>query len=293
MKSNHALCLDIGGGHVTSAIVDTASKLILSGTRQRAETNPNSSAESLIRIWSGVGRDALKGGGGFDLSHVGIAMPGPFDYKQGVSKMEHKFASLYECDVRQLLREAWKDTLNCPIRFANDADLFALGEYWAGAGMGTNRMIGITLGTGLGSGFIEKGRILTEDPRIPDQGEIWNVPQGCGKAEDYANGKFLTSLFTKRAGESKEGREIASLALQGDPNAQSCFHTLGENLVAILQPWVNSFSPDAIVFGGNVSRSFELFGEAIRSNLGVCCVQSAHFEDASLYGGAALEVIDD
>ena len=292
MKSNHALCLDIGGGHVTSAVVDTASKSIVSGTRQRADTNPNASAESLIANWSGVGCDSLKREGGFDLSHVGIAMPGPFDYQKGVSKMEHKFASLHECDVRQLLREAWKVTLNCPIRFANDANLFALGEYWAGAGKGADRMIGITLGTGLGSGFIEKGRILTEDPRIPDQGEIWNVPHAGGKAEDYANGEFLRSLYEKRTGESKEGREIASLALQGDPKAQSCFQTLGENLVAILQPWVSSFSPDLIVFGGNISRSFDLFSEGIGSKLGVHCVQSAHFEDASLYGGAALGMID-
>jgi glucokinase len=293
MKSNHALCLDIGGGHVTSALVDTASKSIIWDTRQRVETNPNASAESLIKDWSQAGRNSLKRGGGFDLSHVGIAMPGPFDYEQGVSKMEHKFASLHECDVRHLLREAWKDALDCPIRFANDADLFVLGEFWAGAGMGANRMIGITLGTGLGSGFIEKGRILTEDSRIPEQGEIWNVPHELGKAEDYASGEFLTALFEESTGEGKDGREIASLAFQGDPKAQGCFHALGENLVAILQPWVRSFSPDVIVFGGSISKSFDLFGQAMGSELDVRCVKSAHFEDASLYGGAALGEIDD
>lgn len=288
MKPNHALCLDIGGGHVTSALVDTALKSIVSGTGQRSETDPNASAKSLIGTWAEAGLDSLKGGNGFDLSHVGIAMPGPFDYQQGVSRMEHKFASLHGCDVRQLLREAWKDTLNCPIRFANDADLFALGEYWAGAGRDTHRMIGVTLGTGLGSGFIENGRILTKDSRIPDQGEIWNVPHKAGKAEDYANGEFLASLYEKRTGECKEGREMASLAMRGDRNAQSCFHTLGENLVSILQPWVRSFSPDVLVFGGNLSKSFDLFAEAMRNGISIRCVRSAHFEDASLYGGAAL-----
>lgn len=291
MKPNYALCLDIGGGHVTSSIVDIASKLIVSDSRQRAETNPDSSAESIIGIWSKTGCDSLKGFNGFELSHVGIAMPGPFDYTHGVSKMEHKFASLHECNFRQLLNEAWKDTLNCRIRFANDADMFALGEYWAGSGMGANRMIGITLGTGLGSGFIENGRILTDDDRIPDQGEIWNVPHNQGRAEDYARGEVLSSLFEERAGTVKSGEEIASLALQGDLNAQSCFTTLGENLVSILQPWVRSFSPDVIVFGGNVSKSFKLFEEAMRIGVGVPCVRSAHFEDASLYGGAALGTI--
>ena len=288
MKSNHALCLDIGGGHVTSALVDTASKVIVPGTRQRVGADPNASAKSLIAVWSQVGCDSLEGGGDFDLSHVGIAMPGPFDYEQGVSKMVHKFASLNGCDVGQLLREAWKETMECPIRFANDADLFALGEYWAGAGLGADRMIGITLGTGLGSGFVENGRILTEDPSIPGLGEIWNVPHGRGKAEDYANGEFLSALFEDMTGESKEGGEIASLALQGDPNARGCFSALGENLVEILQPWVKSFSPDVIVFGGNVSKSFDLFGEGMGGDLGVRCVRSALFEDASLYGGAAL-----
>ncbi len=288
MRPNHALCLDIGGGHVTSALVDTALKSIVPGTRQRVGTDPNACAKSLIAVWSRVGCDSLEGGVDFDLDHVGIAMPGPFDYELGVSKMVHKFASLNGCDVGQLLSEAWKDTLDCPIRFANDADLFALGEYWAGAGMGANRMIGITLGTGLGSGFVENGRILTEDPRIPGLGEIWNVPHGRGKAEDYANGEFLSALFEDMTGESKEGGEIASLALQGDPNARGCFSALGENLVEILQPWVKSFSPDVIVFGGNVSKSFDLFGEAMGGDLGVRCVRSALFEDASLYGGAAL-----
>jgi glucokinase len=293
MKSNHALCLDIGGGHVTSALVDIDSKSIIHGTRQRAETDAESSAESFIEKWSGAGSDSLKRGVGCDLNHVGIAMPGPYDYERGVSNMEHKFVSLYQRNVLDLLREAWRDTLSCPIRFANDADMFALGESWAGAGDGCKRVIGITLGTGLGSGFVENGRAITDDNRIPSQGEIWNVPFAEGKAEDYASGKVLRSLYEKLSGEVKQGAEIASLATQGDRKALSCFNTLGENLVAILQPWVRSFAPDAVVFGGNVSQSFDLFGEVINSGIDARCVRSVHFEDASLYGGAALGAATD
>jgi len=292
MQSNkdkpYALSLDIGGSHVSSALISLESKEILKESLKRQHTEADASAKTFIDTWAKTAQESLEAVTYARVSQVGIAMPAPFDYKKGVSKLEHKFSSLFNQNVHDLLKEAWQGQLDCPIRYAHDADLFALGEWWAGAAQGSSRVMAVTLGTGLGAGFIQDGQILTDDLSIPPAGELWNVVYKDGIAEDYVSGSALVKHFAALSAQQLSGKAIAELAYQGDKQAKDCFEFMGENLAAILQPYVDSFAPDCVVIGGNIARAVGLFSKSLEK-LGVPVKQSHYFEKAGLLGAAVLD----
>jgi glucokinase len=260
--------------------------VVLVDTLVRRSLDHNAPAAVLLECWAAIALEAVSRASTVNLCGVGIAMPGPFDYQHGISQLEHKFASLYGQNLKLALLRLWTSTSleHQPLHFANDAALFALGETWAGAARGQPRVIGITLGTGLGSGFIEHKRIITEGIEIPPKGELWNVPYKNGIAEDFASGRALERL-------GHNASDLAAIARNGDLEAQTAFADLGQHLGTMLEPWLRSFQPDAVVIGGNVARAWDLFAEALRQSLpkGTHCIATQHFEQATLLGAAALE----
>ena len=115
---------------------------------------------------------------------VGVAVPGPFDYDAGVSAMTHKLAPLRNVDLRGELSAA----LGLPpqaFAFLNDAAAFLLGEWWAGAARARRRAMGVTLGTGLGSAYLDEGKIVT------GEGELYTRPFRGAPVEqtDLARGR--------------------------------------------------------------------------------------------------------
>lgn len=148
-------------------------------------------------------------------------------------------------------------------------------------------MIGVTLGTGLGAGFIEEGRVVHDQLGVPPGGELWNVPFRDSVAEDYSNGAALRRLARQRLGVPVSARELA-----GDPSREAAlvFERFGGQLAEVLAPWTASFQAERVVLGGNVSRAFGRFGEALQAGLPAGCraCQSVHFEDAALLGAAQL-----
>jgi glucokinase len=283
--SSLALVLDIGGSHVTSALVDLEKRLMVSSSIHRAHVTPHESAEHLLSAWGNSAKQAL---GSASIQHIGVAMPGPFEYDTGVSRLEHKFASLYGVNVGAALQERLDTTL--PIYFGNDASLFALGEWWAGAAKGFDRVIGVTLGTGLGGGFVANGRVYYGGEGVPPEGGIWNLPYLNGIAEDYVSGPALAKNYQVKTGSALNPAEIAKAASENDMNAREVYLELGSHLGKILGPWVKAFGANCIVVGGNIARSFDLFEKSLEEALNshVNLVASQLFDKANLFGAAAL-----
>ena len=252
--TTHALVLDIGGSHVTAALVDLGQQRILAGSLQRDHVDPNSDVEVLLSVWAGAARRAL---GQTSVSFIGVAMPDPFEYDTGVSRMQHKFASLYGVNVGVALQE--KLMLSIPIYFGNDASLFTLGEWWAGAAKGFDRVIGVTLGTGLGGGFVVGGNVLYSGEGVPTNGGIWDLPYLDGIAEDYVSGPALVKNYQSKTGITLNPAEIAGAARGDDKAAMESYLELGFHLGEILKPWVKAFGAHCIVVGGNIAWSFDLF----------------------------------
>jgi glucokinase len=280
-----AVVLDIGGSHVTSAVVDLEKRVILPSSLQRLPLHPDAAANELLNLWAKVIQNTRVN----DIKHIGIGMPGPFEYHTGISRLEHKFAALYGLNIGKELQQRLNTTV--PIYFGNDASLFALGEWWTGAALGHERVIGVTLGTGLGGGFVAEGEILYSGIGVPPDGGIWNLPYLNGIAEDYVSGPSLVKQYEIKTGKIHSPLEIANQAKQNNLAAQEVYLEFGTHLGKILNPWAHSFEATCIVVGGNIARSWDLFASSFAESLALPEVKLAAsklYDEANLLGAAAL-----
>jgi glucokinase len=216
-----------------------------------------------------------------------LAIPGPFDFKNGVSRMRHKLPYLYGVDLRQLLavRFGWKPS---NVRFLLDSAAFLLGEVAAGAAHGVSRAVGITLGTGIGSAFAVDGRLVTEGPGVPPGGEIWNLAYNGGIVEDFVSTRAIQKSYQHRTGMIAEVAEIATKAVD-DPDATAVFTEFGRHFGVALQMIFSEFAPQVVVLGGGISRSAHLFLPAAQEQLknpNLRLLPSALKDDAPLVGAA-------
>ncbi|MDB5229406.1 MAG: transcriptional regulator/sugar kinase [Chitinophagaceae bacterium] len=250
--------VDIGGSHITAALVDLDNGNIVNSRFARQAVNSGAQAEDIIIIWSNVIKKVFDTQS-FD-NKVGIAMPGPFDYSSGISLMENqdKYDSLYELNVRNLLADKLGIFPN-NIRFINDAESFLKGEVFSGAAAGKDKAIGITLGTGLGSARLHYGK--TEDANL------WCSSFLEGIAEDYLSTRWFVSRYQILCGTEIKGvKELSDLAAD-DMMARQVFNEFGKNLASFLKPIINKEQPECIVIGGNISNAFELFSESLMTGL--------------------------
>ncbi len=244
-----AIGADIGGTHITTAVVDLAKRSVVSGTQKRASIDSHASADDIIEHWSQAILDSAQN---FPITGIGLAMPGPFDYDQGICliRNQDKFRNLYNKNIRSLLAER----LNIPgesIATINDAAAFLDGEIFCGAARGYARAIGITLGTGLGSCTHANGRSLNAD--------LWQMPFKEGIAEDYMSTRWFTGRFKELTGISKNGvNEIVQFS-GSDDVVQILFTEFSKNLADFLLLFSNHHPADIIVIGGNIARSHPLF----------------------------------
>jgi glucokinase len=285
---SHRLAVDIGGSHVTAALVDVEARRVVFRSLRRAPVREADPATAILDAWSGACLAAAAAGPAPE--GVSLAVPAPFDADAGASLMTHKFRALHSLPLLPLLHQRWVGTPldGLDIRIANDADCFALGEWWAGLAQTDVRVIGITLGTGLGSGFVRDGRIVSSAADVPDGGELWDLPYLDGRAEDYTAGRFITASWRALSGQTLDAAAVARLARGGDARAAAIFAAFGGHLGAVLRPHLDAFRPSRVVVGGNLARAWPLFEATLRAATEpVPCVLSADPESSTLLGAAA------
>jgi glucokinase len=219
---------------------------------------------------------------------AGVATAGPFDYERGVALFRGvaKLESLYGVDLRERLS---RDLGIEPLRvgFLNDAQAFVLGEWWTGAAKGHARAFGVTLGTGLGSGFLADGQIVLSGSSIPPEARLDLVSFRGAAIEDVISSRGIVAAF----GETIDVAEIARRARAGEPSAVGAFRGFGAALGEFLEPLVVRFAPTCLVFGGSITRAWDLFAEAFRTACPQAtrlrfCGPAARLDEAPLLGAA-------
>src|SRR5690242_10758035 len=129
------LGIDVGGSHISSALVESGSNLILEETFCRRRINTNEDCfESILNEWTKGIQTSLAKMEGEELEGIGIAMPGPFDYNNGVSLIKgvNKYEALFGINIREALRNRLDLEHEIPIYFENDAACFGVGERMTG-----------------------------------------------------------------------------------------------------------------------------------------------------------------
>jgi glucokinase len=257
--------LELGGSHVAAGFVDLDAGAVTQ-RRRLALDSQASRGELLGRI-----RDAAAAAAG--AGRLGVAAPGPFDYELGVAWMRHKLPALYGVDLRGELA----DSLGVEpetISFLNDADAFLLGEWLTGAARGVERVIGMTLGTGLGSAFLASGALV-----MP--GELYRLSFRGRPVEQTISAGAIADAYDAAVPVA----EVAARARDGDTRARGAFERVGVDLGEFLLPHVERFGADRVVVGGAIALAWDLFGPALRAQV-TGAVRAANVEDAVLVGAA-------
>jgi glucokinase len=277
--------LELGGTHVTSALVSLGARTVDPGTVGRDELDPSAGRDELVRgLIAAAQRLARR-----DVTGWGVATPGPFDYARGVSRIRGvaKLDGLYGVDLRAELSSALH-LRPADVAFLNDADAFLIGEWWAGAAQGHERAMGVTLGTGLGSAFLERGRIIETDPRVPAEGRLDLLSFHGAAVEDTLSRRGLRAAY---GADDPDVVEIARRARAGESRANRVLRSFGAALGVFLAPWLERFDPTCLVFGGSIARSWDLWSNEFRAacapaaNMYTCDV-AMHLEEAPLLGAA-------
>ena len=266
MPKQAVIALDVGGTTIDTACVPRDGELI-GGVRESGSPAAGTRDEIVHELARVIGTARAQADAA-EVIACGIAIPAPFDYTAGVSHMAHKFQAIRGLPLGTLL--ATKAGL--PVYFLNDADAFGVGVGWRQL-PDVKRFVALTIGTGLGSGFIEDGRAVTSGEHVPPDGEVWNLPYRDGILEDHVSARAVAASYGTRPygtalpGTERTAKEVSALAARGDEAAVAAFRSMGEALGSGLAPVLGRFEPEAIVIGGKVGRSLELFAPAMRHAL--------------------------
>jgi fructokinase len=207
--------------------------------------------------------------------------------------------------------------LDRPVRFANDANCFALSEATDGAAAGAAVVFGVILGTGTGGGVVVDGRVLTGPNAIAGEWGHNPLPAArdderpgpecyCGRRgciETFLSGPAMARDYAGdglAAGTSLTAVEVAALARAGDPHAVACVDRYVDRLSRALASIINVLDPDVIVLGGGVSNLDALY-EAVpvrwtryvfSDRVDTRLVRAKHGDSSGVRGAAWLWNID-
>ncbi|MGQ8336218.1 ROK family protein [Sunxiuqinia sp. A32] len=296
MKKKYAIGVDVGGSHISVLSMDMEKETILKNGKSCCVVDNTASAIEILNSWKDALGKSISDIGQNDLVGIGIAMPGPFDYTNGVAlftKDVNKFENLYGVNVAVELKKVLDLPDNVPIRFVNDATAFAIGDAWKGKSSNSKRTIAITLGTGLGVAFIESGIPVLERNDVPPKGCLYHLPYKDSIANDYFCTGWFVNEYAKRTGKSAHG--VKEIARQTDANPEliEIFNEFGASLAEFLSLWIQRFNADCLVLGGNIARAFELFGPAFssvleRRSIDIKIQLSNQMESSAMMGSARL-----
>jgi len=278
----HILVADIGGSHVTAGICNMQSRAIAPESITRAEVMSKGSADDILSAWTGALKSALKNGAS-EVSGLSIAMPGPFDYQNGISYIKglDKYESLYGMDIKRHLADSLKiDTQT--IKFRNDAESTIAGEALEGAGKNHRSVLGITLGTGFGSAFSLN--------KVTGDINLGSDPYQESIADDYFSTRWFIKRYHDLTGIKLTGgvKELSAIAGKS-AEARGIFKEYANNMADFLAKPVKQLNPEVLIICGNIAKASRFFLPYLEERLNTTTIKLAQLdENAPLIGAAAM-----
>lgn len=290
---NYAIGVDIGGSHLSSAVVDLSTGRVLTPV-EVTPVDSKASAMEILKAWQTNILSTLEIFP-IGVAGIGMAIPGPFDYQNGISLIHgvSKYEQIFGLDVRNSLPSFIADVPAGNFRFVNDASAFALGECFGGAAKGCDRVVALTLGTGVGSGFVASGQIVSSGDEVSMNGWVYHLPFEDGIADEAFSTRWFIRRWEEITGERVNGvRDIARLC-PDDSRAADLFESYGRRLAQFALPLLRRFGSHTLLLGGNIAKAHTYFGNSLethlaRSGYSVSVRLSSLSDKAALVGAASL-----
>jgi len=201
----------------------------------------------------------------YNIQSIGLALPGALNEKRTEVLFSGNLRAIEKINLKKTLEKEFK----VQVLLENDANCFTWGEFLHGAGEPFKTIVGITLGTGLGSGLvIDKKLYIGSFGAAPELGHnilrAGGIKCNCGNKgcfEQYASSQF----FLKQTG--KNPRTLYRKAKEGDEKALKIWEIYGDWVGQGLAQIANIIDPEAIIVGGGISQAWEYFHEKTEKSL--------------------------
>lgn len=274
--------IDLGGTKIYTALADKEGEII---EKIKTPTQANKGedvvldniVDSVDRVLKDAGQEPT------DVSALGLGSPGPTDTRNGILT-EPPNLPFENIPLEEILEER----LGIPVILDNDATAAALGEQLFGAGRGVENLIYITVSTGIGGGIVIDGDVYHGfNGGAGEVGHMVVEPKGrvcgCGNRgclEAMASGTAIgrmglealrhgtSPLIEEMSGGDEEKIDallVAQAARKGDKKAEEIYDTAGFYLGVGLGNLINLLNPQMVLFGGGVSKDFDIFSERMLS----------------------------
>ena len=308
--------VDLGGTNVRSSVVTEDGKILGGGkVPSKAMEGLDATVEQLL-LSVKLALESAK----VDISEVigvGMSVPGTHKSAEGIVVWSPNFNGWNGVNLAKPIRDA----LGVPVCMGNDANVAAFGEYAYGAGKGTNIMVMLTLGTGIGSGVIIDGKIFKGVNEVgPELGHTIIQTDGprcsCGRYGCVEALARRDAIIDRAARKAHLGRPtilvdmcdndlrdltpaiISEAASKGDEVAVETVKETGYYVGIAVSNAINIFNPDKVVIGGGIAAAGDLLFDSIKTTARVNALYAAYSvceivpaelgDDAGTLGGAAL-----
>ena len=271
------LGIDMGGTQVRAGLVQAGNAFSIISTRINAQ---GSSEEVLQDLFTFTDPLIDK-----TVTAIGIGVPGLVDAARATVYDVVNIPAWKKIALKQLMEDRYK----LPVLINNDANCFAMGEFYFGKGKGHDTMIGLTIGTGLGSGIIINKELYAG--KNGGAGEFGMISYLDKYYEYYASGQFFKNVY------QTNGETVFNNALDGNTAAHKMYEEFGMHFGNAINTILYAFDTDLIVLGGSVREAFPFFSKtmwqqiktfAFSKTVADLRIEVSDLENSGILGAAAL-----
>jgi glucokinase len=277
MNSSHIIGIDLGGTNISAGLVIRNELQKISSRKINAYGSAEEVLEELFSVTDELMNDSV--------TSIGIGVPGLVDIEKGLVFDVVNIPSWKEIALRKWMEERY----HLPVSINNDANCFALGEFYFGKGKDCHSMIGLTIGTGLGSGLILNKKLYSG--KNCGAGEFGMISYLDKYYEYYASGQYFKNVY------QMDGEVVFKNALKGDTKAIKMYEEMGAHLGNAIKMILYALDVELIILGGSVRHAYSYFSKTMWQQINTIAFQKSarglrieisELENSGVLGAAAL-----
>ena len=278
MNNTKVIGLDLGATNIRGAIVDGSSLADIISQKIKSDGSVEDVLNDIYQVADALlQRDKALA--------IGIGVPSVVDVAEGIVYDVQYIPSWKEVHLKQLMEERYQ----IPVYVNNDANCFAVGEYYFGKGNNSDSMIGLTLGTGLGAGVMINKRLYAGFNC--GAGEFGLFPYLDNVLEYYCSGSFFDNVY------GLDGVQVFEDAKNGEAKALTLYRELGKHIGHAIKQVMYAYDPQLIVLGGSVRHAYEFFEQTMWQEIKTFAytktterirIEVSELQNSGIIGAAAL-----
>ncbi|MEZ2334584.1 ROK family protein [Mucilaginibacter sp. RCC_168] len=278
MNNIKVIGIDLGATNIRGAVVNNNSLSAIVSQKIKSD----GSVEDVMNDIYQVVDTLLKND---QVAAIGIGVPSVVDVAEGIVYDVQYIPSWKEVHLKKLMEKRY----DIPVYVNNDANCFAVGEYYFGKGNNVDSMVGLTLGTGLGAGIMINRRLY---PGFNcGAGEFGLFPYLDNILEFYSSGSFFSNVY------GLDGVQVFEDAKKGNGRALKLYGELGTHIGHAIKQVMYAYDPQLIVLGGSVRHAYAFFQQTMWQEIKTFAytktaerirVEVSELENSGIIGAAAL-----